>query len=63
MISIGAASEPERISSARSVVSCREVAGDLELVAEFALDARDRDRLALAFLIEDDRHQLADVRA
>ena len=41
----------------------REVAGDLELVAELALDAGDRDRLALAFLVQHDRHQLADVVA
>ncbi len=64
MISIGAASEPERISSARSVVSWTV---KLPVIWNWLPNSpwmrRDRDRFALAFLVQDDRHQLADVVA
>ena len=38
-------------------------AGDLELVAELALDARDRQHLALVLLEQDRGHEVADVAA
>ena len=65
MISIGAASEPARSSSAVSVASGGgHAAGDLHpAAADLAADHRRGDDLALALLEQQDRHALADVLA
>ena len=65
MISIGAASEPARSSSAGSLASARlHAAGDLHAAAaDLAADHRRGDHLALALLEQDDGHALADVLA
>ena len=64
MISIGAASEPARSSSAVSLASAVVMRPEIwNAVAELAADHGRGDDLALALLEQQDRHPLADVLA
>jgi hypothetical protein len=63
MISIGAASEPARSSSARSLASDVVMPVIWKRAAEFVADHRRRQHFALALFEQHDGHALADVLA